>query len=147
MKAGRRKRASSSFTASRKKCRPPEEEKENRDPENWPFHSMHNQTIIKEGPNGEILLPPGMYEVLLDKRANHSNMAREIQLVKDSIIRIFKDSEPIYDPSEFRRFCSDAGAPNLFTWISSLMVATRRKGRRQGIIQQLTTNIISCVSG
>ena len=98
--------------------------------------------IIKEGPNGEILLPTGMYEVLLDKRVNHSNMAREIQLLKNSIIRIFKDSESIYDPSVFRRFCSDGGAPNIFTWISGLMAATRRKEKRQATIEQLTTNII-----
>ncbi len=115
--------------------------KKNRDPENWPFHSTLFQGMIKEGPNSEMLLPPGLFEVLLDKWANYSNMARESQLVKNSINRIFKDSDPIYHPSEFGRLCSDVGAPSIFTWISSLMATTRRKEKRQATLKVSSENL------
>ena len=108
----------------------------------WQISAVTPYGNVRQGPNGEALLPPGMLDDMYLRQARNGQMAVEVRLVKDSIIRICRTSDPIYDPVQFRQFCIDAGAPNLFPMIRSLMSSPRRNERRQSVVDRLTMNII-----
>ena len=97
---------------------------------------------ICQGPNGEIVLPPGMLESVLSMNSPLYHLQNELRMLKDNMYRTFRSSSRIYDSAVFRQFCIDSGAPNLFDSIRRLMSADRRNDKRKAELDKLTMNII-----
>ena len=97
---------------------------------------------ICQGPGGEVVLPPGMLESILAKQSPFYHLAHELKVLKDHMYRTFQTSGTIYSPEQFRQFCIDSGAPNIFDAIRNLTSSERRKERRKLELEKLTMNII-----
>ena len=110
---------------------------------NWPVCETTTFGNIRRGPDGDTLLPPGMFENLIQRARSDDQLAQEVMLVKDKLIRHSRMSDScVYEPNHFRQLCLDAGAPHIFQAIRCMMSSTRRKERRESLIDKLTVNVI-----
>ena len=98
---------------------------------------------ICQSSDGEVLLPPGMLESILEQNSPIHHLGNELRLLKDKIYSKFrKEAAPIYDPDSFRQLCIASGAPNIFSSIYQMMSSPRRNAKRNKDIEKLTVNII-----
>ena len=109
----------------------------------WPVCATTTFGNIRRSPDGDTLLPPGMFEDLIQRAGSDDQLAQEVMLLKNMLIRHSRTFDScVYEPNHFQQPCLDAGAPRIFQVIRHMMSSTRRKERRESLIDKLTVNVI-----
>ncbi|CAB3977648.1 Hypothetical predicted protein [Paramuricea clavata] len=109
---------------------------------------------IQRGPFGQVLLPPGIFEEILENKENLVNsgsLKEELNKVKAHMYKEFVKNwkNPIYE-NQFRRFCQATGAQTLFDDILSSVTYPRHSENRLKLNEKrvvgIIYNLVYCLS-